>query len=119
MSYDISFKVKVEGIDRWVEVGNCDANVTWNVRRIIEISTGLDWKNHENNGYVKDIIPSIVKGRDNLILHPEIYKHYEAENGWGTVESTIRFFERVLKCWYDFSRWEDPEIVNVTTFWIE
>lgn len=45
MSYDISFRVKVEGLDKWVDVGDCDANITWNVRKIIELSTGLPWKN--------------------------------------------------------------------------
>ena len=32
MSYDISFKVTVEGVDAYVPVGTCDANITWNVR---------------------------------------------------------------------------------------
>ena len=50
MSYDISFKVKVEGIDQYVNVGDCDANITWNVRKIITNSTGLEWKNEANNG---------------------------------------------------------------------
>ena len=27
MSYDISFRVKVEGIDRYVDVGDCTANI--------------------------------------------------------------------------------------------
>ena len=42
MSYDISFKVKVEGVDAYVPVGACDANITWNARKIIEKSTGLE-----------------------------------------------------------------------------
>ena len=36
MSYNISFKVKAEGIDAYIPVGTCDANITWNVRKIIE-----------------------------------------------------------------------------------
>lgn len=32
MSYDISFRVKVEGTDRYLDTGYCDANITWNVR---------------------------------------------------------------------------------------
>lgn len=50
MSYDISFKVKVEGLNRYVEVGDCDANITWNVMDIIRKSTGLEWRNEEPNG---------------------------------------------------------------------
>ncbi len=51
MSYDISFKVKVEGLeDIYVRVGECDANITWNVREMIVKSTGLEWRNCKNNG---------------------------------------------------------------------
>ena len=45
MSYDITFKVKVAGIDKYVPVGDCTANITWNVGKIIRLSTGLEWKN--------------------------------------------------------------------------
>lgn len=37
MSYDIAFRVKVEGIDYWLEPVDCEANITWNVREIFEI----------------------------------------------------------------------------------
>lgn len=119
MSYDIRFKVKVEGIDKYVDVGNCDANITWNVRKIIELSTGLPWHNNANNGYCKDIIPAIERGLLELRLYPEKYKPYESPNGWGTVAGTKVFFEYILYRWREYSEWEDEEIVNVTTFWVE
>ena len=119
MSYDISFKVKVEGIDRYVEVGECSANTTWNVRKMIEVVTGLPWINCANNGLVKDIIPHIEKGYSELTKHPEKYREYEASNGWGTVESTAEFFEETIKAWEMFRKWEDAELVKITTFWIE
>lgn len=118
MSYDISFRVKVEGLDRYIRVGDCDANTTWNVRKMIELSTGLPWHNSANNGYCKDVIPHIERGLAELRNHPEKYKPYEAENGWGTVESTAGFFENILKAWEDFRKWEDEDLVNITTFWI-
>lgn len=118
MSYDIDFRVKVEGVDRYVSVGECDANITWNVRKIIELSTGLPWLNEENNGLCKDIIPRIEQGLDELKNHPERYKKYEAPNGWGTVEGTIRFYEAIIQAWRRFKMWEDKELVDVTTFWI-
>lgn len=43
----------------------------------------------------------------------------EAKKRWGTVESTKRFFECILKAWRDFKKWEDKELVNIATFWIE
>ena len=119
MSYDISFKVKVEGLDYWLPVGDCEANTTWNVREMIVKSTGLEWNNCCNNGFCKDIIPKIEKGLYELTEHPEKYKKYEAKNGWGTVESTKRFFECILNAWLDFKKWEDKELVDITTFWIE
>lgn len=118
MSYDISFKVKVEGIDRYVPVGECNANITWNVRGIIEASTGLPWHNEANNGYVKDIIPAIEQGWRDLSINPKKYKDLEAPNGWGTVEGTKRFFMRIIEAWSDLIS-EDEELANVATFWIE
>lgn len=118
MSYDISFMVKVEGIDQYVEVGSCEANTTWNVREMIVKSTGLEWNNEANNGLCKDVIPHIERGLFELTEHPEEYKKYEASNGWGTVESTKRFFENILTAWRDFKRWADKELVDVTTFWV-
>jgi hypothetical protein len=118
MSYDIDFRVKVEGIDHYVSVGDCDANITWNAREIITRSTGLPWINEDNNGLCKEVIPHIELGLAELKNHPEEYRKYEAPNGWGTVEGTIHFFERILKAWRDFKRWEDKILVDVTTFWI-
>ena len=118
MSYDISFRVKVEGIDKWVDVGDCDANTTWNVRKIIELSTGLPWVNGANNGLCKDVIPYIEKGLLELKTHPEKYRQYEAKNGWGTVESTIQFFDNILRDWDRLQNWYGEEIADVATFWI-
>ena len=117
MSYDISFRVKVEGVDAFVEVGECDANITWNVRKIIELSTGLPWINEGNNGLCIDVIPKIVDGHKELSRHPEKYKQYEASNGWGTVRGTIYFFERILNAWWDLCLYHE-ELVPVATFWI-
>ena len=118
MSYDISFRVKVEGIDRYVDVGDCTANITWNVRKIIELSTGLPWLNEENNGLCIDVIPKIIDGWNELKKHPEKYKPYEAKNGWGTVSGVINFFETIIKEWEQFRDWEGDELANVATFWI-
>ena len=119
MSYDISFKVKVEGIDKYVEVGNCNANITYNVREIITHSTGLEWRNCENNGLCVEVIPYIRKGLDELQTSPDEYKQYESYNGWETVKEVTWFFLDILDAWEDVCENEDPEIVKVATFWIE
>lgn len=119
MSYDISFRVKVEGIDCYVDIAECSANTTWNVREMIVKSTGLEWINCANNGLCKDIIPYIENGYNELTYHPEKYKQYEAENGWGTVESTRNFFKQILDDWKHFVKYEyEKELIDVTTFWI-
>ena len=119
MSYDITFKVKVEGVDQYVPIGSCDANITWNARKIIELSTGLPWLNEENNGFCKDVIAKIADGSAELHKNPEKYKPYEAKNGWGTVEGTKRFFNQILEDWENLREEYGDEIANVTTFWIE
>lgn len=121
MSYDIAFKVKVEGLnDRYVTVGDCEANITWNLREMIVKSTGLEWKNEENNGLCKDVIPHIVIGLAELIAHPSRYRQYEAENGWGTIDGCKRFFHQILADWDAFceSSWT-RDLADVTYFWIE
>lgn len=117
MSYDISFRVKVDGVDAWVDVGECNANITWNARKIIELSTGLPWENEANNGLVKDVIPRIEKGLHELVNYPYKYKPHESSNGWGTVEGTIHFFDQILKDWREFIRWHE-ELEDVVTLWI-
>lgn len=117
MSYDISFKVKAEGVDAYFTVGECDANITWNVGEMIRKSTGLEWKNEENNGLCVDVIPHILKGYRELMNHPYKYKQYEAPNGWGTIDGTLRFFRQILIAWEDFCI-SYPEQAPVATFWI-
>lgn len=118
MSYDISFKVKVDGVGAYVPVGACDANITWNVRKIIEKSTGLEWKNCQNKGLCVDVIPKIEAGLRTLEQNPDSFKEYEEPNGWGTVKETAQFFRNILNAWNDFQQWYE-ELVPVTTFWIE
>lgn len=121
MSYDINFKVKVEGLDDiYVTVGNCDANITWNVKEMIIKSTGLEWKNEKNNGLCKDVIPYIANGYAELTKYPDKYKEYEASNGWGTVQGCKKFFRQILDNWNDFCEgYGTRELADVTYFWIE
>lgn len=118
MSYDITFKVKVEGTDIYVPVGNCDANITWNARDMIVASTGLEWKNEQNNGSCAEVIPLIANGYNELRYHGERYKQYEAKNGWGTVEGTKEFFEKILDAWEEICFCYE-ELIPYVTFWIE
>ena len=118
MSYDITFKAKLDGLDEYVIVGDCDANITCNVREIITLSTGLPWMNYGNNGKCVDVIPHIDRGRYELVNYTEKYIKYEPSNGWGCVANVIVFFDCILDAWRRLRR-EYPEIAKVATFWIE
>lgn len=120
MSYDISFKCRVHNTDRYITVGECEANITWNLRDMIVKSTNLEWKNEENNGLCKDVVPKIADGLAELIKYPEKYKKYEAENGWGTIEGCKRFFITIINDWNNFC--EDSwtkDLANEAYFWID
>ena len=117
MSYKIAFKAKALGDGRWFDAYDCSANVTWNVREIIELSTGLPWINEANNGLCKDVIPHIERGLQELEAHGDEYKKYESPNGWGTVEGTKNFFRWVLGEWNDFAA-KSPALADVSSFWI-
>ena len=118
MSYDISFKVKAEGVDAYINVGECEANITWNVRDIITQSTGLAWENEANNGLCAEIVPQIAKGLFELQMHPEKYKPLEDKDGFGTVDGVQNFFWQIIKDWDKFKR-EYEQLAPVATFWIE
>ena len=121
MSYDISFKVKVDGLkDHYVDIGYCDANITYNLRDMIINSTKLPWENCKNNGLCRDIIPYIAKGYTELSNHPEKYKKYEAPNGWGTINGCKKFFLQIINDWNAFcsDSWT-RDLTDVTYFWIE
>lgn len=118
MSYSISFKVKVEGVNRYIEVGEGGTNITWNVRDIITKSTGLEWKNGQNNGLCSDVVKRIKEGLFELQINYNSYIKYESPNGWGTVRGTIRFFKEIIEAWDDLIA-EDEELAKIATFWIE
>lgn len=119
MSYDIAFKVKVEGLDRYATVGDCTASITCGARKIIELSTGLPLLSKGNNGFCKDVIPYIVHGLVELDEEPVKYKPYEDESEWVTVECAKCFLNRILSDWQSFREEYGDDIADVTTFWVE
>lgn len=118
MSYSISMRVRIHNTKCYLSLGVTDANTTYNLKQMIQKSTGLDWKNNQDNGYAYRIIPKIQQGFHNLTIHPEKYRQYEAENGWGTVEQCRDFFAWILKDWNEFIVGAEPEVVKRIKFWI-
>ena len=84
---------------------------------MITNSTGLEWKNEENNGLCSEVIPHIQQGFNELCNNEDKYKKYEAANGWGTTKGCKKFFTNILQSWQDLNL-EDPVLAEVATFWI-
>lgn len=119
MSYDISFRVRVEGKpDVYIPVGECVANITYNLGDMIRAATGLEWNNEASNGLCVDVMPRIKRGAIELIERPDLYKQYESPNGWGTVGGCCRFFSAVLDDWQKFCE-QYPELADVVYFYID
>lgn len=94
MSYDVSFKARLAGTKQWVYVGDDWINHTSNTGNMIKEVCGShpsDW----NGKKCKDMYPIIMQGISLLTVYPQKYRCFEPENGWGTVETTIAFLEKI------------------------
>lgn len=90
MSYDISFKAKLEGVDQWVCVGDPFINFTSNTANMIKEVCG-SYPSQWNGKKCSDMYPILMQGASLLNNDPQKYKQFEAKNGWGTVNSTRDF----------------------------
>lgn len=117
MSYRVEIRVKIENKERYIAVSDYDANITYNVRELIYQSSDWKIKNCESNGLAIDWIKKIHKGIKELTENPEEYRQYEASNGWGTVEGTLRFYKDCVLMFEDFMLcYED--LVDVAVVWV-
>lgn len=93
MSYDVTFKEKLEstdGTDRFAYVCDAYLNYTSNMGECIEDVCGLhpaDW----NGMRAGELAPHLVDGITKLRGNPQKYRHYEPDNGWGSVETCASF----------------------------
>lgn len=116
MSWDVYFRAKLEGIDAYVDVYPCNANVTSNLRTMIETATELPWVSG-NNGRLVDVMPKIEAGLFKIIRDPWAFKKYEAPNGWGTVEGARNFLGLIMSQWRMMQK-ESPDIAEVAVLWL-
>lgn len=94
MSYDVSFKAKLEGADQWVYVGDDWINFTCNTATMIKEVCG-SYPSQWNGKRCADMYPVLMQGASLLNNSPRKYRPLEACNGWGTVEQTYDFLMRV------------------------
>lgn len=118
MSYGVSIRLPVKGLeDRYVQVADL-GNITWNVRELIKKSSGWEIQNEDNNGAVLPWLSLIRNGYCQLTAHPEAYKRYESPNGWGTVGGTKRFYEDCIKNAEDWMRCNE-DLLPVAVVWVD
>ena len=94
MSYDIRYCVETvcENNDGdWFAVigepGRC-SRPTYNYRDMFVACMGWDY--HQGEYYpVAEVLPKLRRGLRELTEHPEEYRQYEPENGWGTLGGAI------------------------------
>jgi len=95
MSYDVSFKAKLEGMDKWVYVGAKWINYTSNVSTLIKEVCG-SYPSYWNGKRCADIYPVLKRGADLLTQCPQMYRQFEPANGWGSVEGTLEFLKNII-----------------------
>lgn len=94
MSYDVSFKAKLEGADQWVYVGDDWINHTSNTATMIKEVCG-SYPSQWNGKRCADMYPVLMQGISLLNNHPQRYKQFEAPNGWGTIPQVMDFLSKV------------------------
>ena len=117
ISYDVSIRLPVAGLDGKYVTACYLGNITWNVRELIKQSSGWDIKNEDSNGDVLSWLKLIDRGISELENHQEKYKRYEASNGWGTIQGTLHFYRR---CFYYASDWIgfNEDLIPAAVIWI-
>lgn len=94
MSYDICWCVETvkENNDgeRFVVVhAPVYDSPTYNYRPMFVACMGWNYKQGEYYP-MTEVLPKLRHGLAQLTEHPELYRQYEPENGWGTLEGAIR-----------------------------
>ena len=88
MSYDVSFKAKLEGADQWVYVGDDWINHTSNTAAMIKEVCG-SYPSEWNGKRCADMYPVLMQGASLLCLHPKRYRQFEQLLGHGGIHSGI------------------------------
>lgn len=96
MSYDVSFKAKLEGVDHWVFVGPQWINHTRNTAAMMKAVCG-SYPSAWDGMKCSELLPVLNTGCKELRAYSQKYRQFEADNGWGTVESTLEFLDAIRK----------------------
>lgn len=98
MSYDVGIYVKVKGCNKYhsIAVPEYDSP-TYNLRNMFVAC--MDWDYKQGEYYKCDFVMDKVQhGLKELTINKELYEKYNAPNGWGNIESAIKFFYSLIEC---------------------
>jgi len=91
MSYDVSFKAKLENCDTYVYVGG-DYNYTSNMAKAIIKASGNNVSINDLNGMkTSEVLPILNKIIFEFVNNSKEYRQYEPVNGWGDIESCLEW----------------------------
>lgn len=97
MSYDVRIGVKVEGMNGYVAVIDEPeyASPTYNLRDMFVAC--MDWDYKQGEWYnCAEVLPKFEKGIYELRFNRKKYEKHNPPNGWGSIESAIKFMESVV-----------------------
>lgn len=98
MSYDIRIGVKVEGLDVIAVIDEPErSSPTYNIGDLLRACMGWDFVQGEWYR-VSEVLPKILHGLDELMLHRSNYKRYEPSNGWGSVGTAYETLSSIVEC---------------------
>lgn len=109
MSYDISFRVKLK--KNYVPFG--DFNMTYNVGNILRKSSGVTEWSGVSTLKVSDVYDKFANGLKELQTNRKEYTPLEPSNGWGSVDSVIRFYEWFFDMLEEFDK-DEYELIEIT-----
>lgn len=92
MSYDISFRRKVENMEGELYL-NEDFNMTSNLGPMYR-AAGLDIGALDKYNCT-DVAETILPRYEYLVAHPDEMRALEPENGWGDYESALKFLREI------------------------
>ena len=100
MSYSISFRAKLDGVDQWVNVGDYIKHSS-NIGRIIRpvLGFGLVELDGKNTMSICPVITSCIK---QLASNKQYYRQFETGYESSDVEHTIEFLRQILDNCLDY-----------------
>lgn len=74
-------------------------NITHNLNKMADAAGIYNclWRPDEINiTKASELIEPLTEGLSKLMFHPEVYKAYNPENGWGSYDGLVKFVQEYL-----------------------